>query len=143
MSDFEYKRINRLSKKNHRALTRRTMLRQIVFAGALVAFPGSFVALAQSKKVSKQAPIIPFKPSAQGTGIIGPYGEVNIFDIGGKAMPLLVSSVDGSALMDLTGRSAFVRYGKGSTAITLTTDGVKFGKAKVQPWSVGSISLMQ
>ncbi len=30
-------------------------------------------------------------------------------------------------------RSAYIRYGKGSTAITLTTDGVKFGAGKVLP----------
>ena len=79
--------------------------------------------------------MVPFKPSAEGSGIVGPYGEVKVFDIDKKALPLLVSSVDGLALMDVTGRSAFVRYGKGSKAITLTTDGVKFGNAKVQPWS--------
>jgi hypothetical protein len=70
----------------------------MVFAGVLIAFPGAFVALAQ-QKISKQAPIIPFKPSAKGLGIVDPYGEVNALDLGNKALPLLVSSVDGSALM--------------------------------------------
>jgi hypothetical protein len=139
MSNFEYKRIKRPNRKKYRALSRRNMLRQMIFAGVLVTFPGAFVALAQ-QKISKQAPVIPFKPSEKGTGIIGPYGEVNVFDIGGKALPLLVSAVDGSALMDFTGRSTFVRYGRGITAITLNADGVKFGIAKVEPWSKDVVS---
>lgn len=87
---------------------------------------------------SKKAPYIRFKRSAKGAkgeGVVGPFGEVRIFSVGGEVLPVFASSADGSAVMDITGRSAFVRYGKGQTAITLTTNGVKLGAAKEQPWS--------
>ncbi|MEO5887812.1 MAG: hypothetical protein ABIQ77_09125 [Anaerolineales bacterium] len=87
---------------------------------------------------NKKAPYIRFKRSAKGAkgeGVVGPFGEVRIFSVGGEVLPVFASSADGSAVMDITGRSAFVRYGRGPTAITLTTNGVKLGAAKEQPWS--------
>jgi hypothetical protein len=82
-----------------------------------------------------RVPLIPFEKSGKGRGVVGPYGEVLIFKVGNEELPVFVTAADGSATMDITGRSAFIRYGIGSTAITLTTDGVKFGAAKLQPWT--------
>lgn len=84
-------------------------------------------------------PLIPFENSKKGRGIVGPFGEVLISRVIDEELPVYVSSADGSAVMDLTGRSGFVRYGIGTAAITLTSAGVKFGVAKVQPWSARTV----
>lgn len=114
-------------------------MHQMALAGLGLALPwlgGAVLAqpLAQ-RRVSKEAPYIRFKRSVKGEGVAGPFGEVRIYSIGGEVLPVFASAADGSAVMDITGRSAFVRYGKGQTAITLTTNGVKFGAAKEQPYS--------
>lgn len=127
MSDFDWK------------MTRRALMRQMALAGLGLALPClGDAALAQppaQQRVSKKAPYIRFKRSAKGEGVVGPFGEVRIYSVGGEVLPVFASAADGSAVMDITGRSAFVRYGKGPTAITLTTNGVKLGAAKEQPWS--------
>ena len=59
-------------------------------------------------------------------------------------MPAVVSAFDGSAVMDCTGRSTFVRFGASTdaTAIKLTTEGVQFGAAKPEPWNADVVKKM-
>jgi hypothetical protein len=113
-------------------VTRRVMMTQTALAGLGLAIPWANGAFAQP---TVKAPVISFQRSKTGEGAIGPYGEVNIFKVGNEVLPVFAAAIDGSAVMDLRGRSAFVRYGKDPNAITLTATGVAFGKAKARPWS--------
>lgn len=116
-------------------ITRRALMRMMALAGIGFAIPWQDDALAQTR-FTRNAPSIPFKRNETGDGIVGPYGEVRVFDVGGDMLPVFVKATNDLAVMDVTGRSAFVRYGKGATSITLTAEGVKFGEtAKAQPWS--------
>ena len=112
-------------------VTRRQLMLQAGLTGLLLAFPWADRAFAALPPL----PAINFQKNKTGDGIVGPYGEVRIFNVGGEALPAVVSAVDGSALMDITGRSPFVRFGTGTTAITLTSGGVQFGDAKPEPWN--------
>ena len=82
-------------------------------------------------------PNIDFKLNKTGDGIIGPFGEARIYNVGGFAMPMIVTSADGSAVMDLTGRSPFIRLGAStdSSAIVLRSGSIQFGISKPVPWS--------
>ena len=118
-------------------ISRRDMIRQTAFTAMLLALPwkkAHALLLAPPKP-----PVIPFSPSRIGEGIIGPYGEVRIFDVGGEILPIYVASADGLAVMDLSARTPFVRYGTGTEAVTLTTAGVQIGTAKATPWSADTV----
>jgi hypothetical protein len=68
-------------------------------------------------------------------GVAGPYGSVQLFRVADEWLPVRVTTPDRSATIDFTGRTPFVRYGRGSTAITLTAAGVAFGStADPVPW---------
>ncbi|MBI3949512.1 MAG: twin-arginine translocation signal domain-containing protein [Acidobacteria bacterium] len=123
-------------------MTRRELLQKAAMAGLLLAVPWADRAVAAVPPL----PEIPFKKNKTGDGIIGPYGEARIFGFDTKelptqALPLLVSAADDSAVMDITGRSPFVRFGSStdSTAITLTSSGVTFGKTLLR-WSPNTIN---
>ena len=114
-------------------MTRRDLMLQTALASLLLAFPWADSAFA----AAPPPPKLSFVRNKTNDGIIGPYGEVRIFNVGGEALPAVISAFDGSALMDLTGRSPFVRFGASTdtTTITLTSSGVQFGAAKPEPWS--------
>lgn len=118
-------------------LTRRALLRHTAFAGLATALPWPSMVFAQPKK--PPIPRIPFSKRDRGETVAGPYGQVRIAKVGEEILPVIVSAANRSALMDLTGRSALVRYGVGSNAVTLTTAGVKFGTNKMRPWSAAVI----
>jgi hypothetical protein len=136
------RRAGRPADESELKITRRELMRQAAFAGLMFAFPWSDSLLAmplpQPRPLPKP-PIIPFKTSKIGQGIIGPYGEARVFDVGGVTLPVFVSAIDDSAQMDMTVRSPFVRYGVGASAITLTSRGVQMGSGKVQAWSPAMI----
>jgi hypothetical protein len=132
-------------------ITRRSLIHQTALTalGLGLPFVGD-VALAQpQRRVSRDAPFIRFKRSIRGgaivgplgsEGVVGPFGEVFVQRMGDETLPVLVAAADDSAVMDLTARSTFVRYGKGANAITLRSNGVKFGAAKEESWSPATIA---
>jgi hypothetical protein len=88
-------------------------------------------------------PQIKFTKNKTLDGIIGPFGEARIYKFNNDAMPLLVSTRDGSAVMDLTGRSPFIRIGSSpDSAIIINTQGIRFAKMRLQPWSASSIQAL-
>lgn len=87
-------------------------------------------------RFKKEVPFIKFTKSKVAEGAIGPFGEVRVFEVADEILPVYISAPDGSAVMDMTGRNPFVRYGNDATAITLTGDGVEFGKGqKLKSWN--------
>src|SRR4051794_15045455 len=120
-----------------RTVSRRAPMTQTLLGGLGLTLPGVSGAFAQpaARKPTLKLPVVRFRRSAKGDGVIGPYGEVRTFKVRNEVLPVFASAVDGSAVMDLTGRSVFVRYGgKGPSSITLTPTGVMFGSAKARPW---------
>jgi hypothetical protein len=109
-------------------MSRQEFIRIAALAGVSLAIPWASTAEATVPPI----PAIQFKKNKTRDGIIGPYGEVRIFDFKGQPLPLLVSAAGGLAMMDITGRSPFVRFGAptDATAITLTSAGVAFGRNK-------------
>lgn len=80
-------------------------------------------------------PHIPVQVIDKGERVRNIFGEVKITTVNKEALPTYVLAAEGSAMMDLNGRSGFVRFGSGMDAITLTGEGVQFGSDKVQSWS--------
>jgi hypothetical protein len=119
--------------KGQWTINRRDLMRGMAASGLMLAFP--WAGSAHAFLLAPKPPIIPFKPSTIGEGVIGPYGEVRIFAVGGEILPIYASAFDGSAIMDLSGRTPFIRYGAGTTAITLSTKGVQIGSDKPMAWS--------
>jgi len=118
--------------------TRREFLRKAAVAGLMLGVPWVDSAVA----AVPPPPVIRFDKNKTGDGVVGPYGEVRIGSVGGQALPVIVSAPDGSAVMDCSGRSPFVRFGTASdsTAIILTSDGVQLGtNAKPAPWNSDSV----
>jgi hypothetical protein len=114
-------------------MTRQEFIRKAALAGILLTIPWASTAEAKVPRM----PAIKFRKNKTRDGIIGPYGEVRIFEFKGEAVPLIVEAVGGLAVMDITARSPFVRFGASTdaTAITLTSAGVAFGKETPVKWS--------
>jgi hypothetical protein len=121
-------------------ISRRALLRQASLAGLMLAIPWRKSLFALPQPIPKPY-VIQFKPNKTGDGVIGPYGEARVFSMNGETLPVLVSTIDGSAVMDMSVRSPFIRYG-GSVPITLTTQGIQFGDTKPVAWSADSIKKM-
>jgi hypothetical protein len=80
-----------------------------------------------------------FTPNATGDGVVGPFGEVRIFNVGDGALPVIVNAAGGLAEMNLAARTPFVRIGTDDTAIILTSAGIQYGKGKAfQPWTTAA-----
>ena len=120
-------------------INRRDLMRGMAMSGVMLAFPWANSVHAFLLPAPKP-PIVPFSPSKTGEGVVGPYGEVRIFEVGGELLPIYVAAFDGSAMMDLSVRSPFIRYGSGASAITLTSKGVQVGSEKVLPWSADTVT---
>lgn len=140
-------------------ISRRELLRQAMAAGFMFALPWHDRLQAQSiplpntpivppnnriippKPNNKflKPPMISFKSNKMRDGIIGPYGEARIYTVNSEPLPVLVTTIDGLAVMDMTGRIPYVRYGTGTSSIMLTSEGVQFGKAPVIPWNKAAI----
>jgi len=138
-------------------MTRRQILEQATFAGLLFAFPWGESAFAAEQFPSKLSimerktksvpppPQISFMKNKTDDGIIGPFGEVRIYNLHGQVVPFKVTALNGMAEMNFSGRTHFVRFGseKNTTAITLTTSGVRFGASvKPVPWSAAVVRKM-
>lgn len=117
-------------------LTRRSLLRRMTFAGIGLAMPWGAVSLG-AQNYSKKRPGDPFKIGEGGETVTGPFGRVRVVASEEEVLPILVEAAGGLAVMDFTGRAGFVRFGRGKTAVTLTSSGVKFGEAGPEPWGAG------
>ncbi|MGH8137666.1 MAG: hypothetical protein ACREVV_05655 [Steroidobacteraceae bacterium] len=95
--------------------------------------------LAEVKAVGIKPVSAAFVSSANGAGVLGPWGEVVVARSGSTVVPAIIRSADKLAVADMTGRQARVQIGIGSAdAITLTSDGVAFGSsAKPEAWNAG------
>lgn len=104
------------------AVQRRELLR-FAIASTLLGVP----------RINRAGAAVPAPPSIvqptspTGDGVIGAYGEVRVADLGGTAVPVLVTAAGNLAVMNLTGRAAYIRFGSDTTAITLTSAGIRFG----------------
>ncbi len=114
-------------------LTRRQIMQRAAGAGLLLAFPWADRILAATPVIPK----VNFTRNKTGDGIMGPFGEARIYNVGGQVLPTVVTALGSRAVMDLTSRSPFVRFGSPTNraAITLTASGVQYGSAKAVPWS--------
>jgi hypothetical protein len=115
-------------------------------AAFMATFPWTQRALAAiaSPYQKSSPPIIKFTRNRTLDGIIGPFGEARIYKYNGEALPMLVVSRDASAIIDLTGRSPFIRIGSDlASAIYLNADGVMYGsKSRLQPWNARTIQAL-
>lgn len=118
-------------------MTRQEFLQKVALASALLSIPFAYTAEGAVPPIPK----IPFTPNRTGDGVVGPYGEVRIASAGGFALPLVVSATGGVAVMDVSARSPFARFGTSAdpAAITLTSAGVAFGKAAPVKWSPDTV----
>ena len=112
-------------------------------AAFMATFPWTQKALAAmgSPYQKSSPPVIKFTKNRTLDGIIGPFGEARIYKFSGEALPVLVSTRDGSAIMDMTGRSPFIRIGSEvASAIYLNSQGWRSGaRGRLQPWNAISI----
>src|SRR5688572_26241504 len=76
-------------------MSRKEFIRTTALASVLLAIPWASTADAQVPRM----PTIGFKKNKTRDGIIGPYGEVRIFNFEDQALPLLVSAAGGLAVM--------------------------------------------
>src|ERR1041384_823045 len=116
------------------SITRRTLMRQMAFAGLGLALPWESISGFQVRG-SKKKPDDLFRVNKEGDTVVGPFGKVRVIATDEEVLPVLVEATGGLALMDFTGRKGFVRFGRDKTAIVLTVDGVKFGENTLQPWN--------
>jgi hypothetical protein len=89
---------------------------------------------------SAVAPVA-FKPFEERglKGMIGPFGQVQVFTVGDQVLPVKVVTSDRSAMLDFTGRSPLVRYGSGASAVELGTQGVRFPGSPPLPWNPATV----
>lgn len=81
-------------------------------------------------------PKIILQANSTGDGVISGYGEVRVAKLGGTVVPILVRAAEGLAELNLTGRTAYIRYGTGASAITVSSAGIYFGATGRQiAWS--------
>lgn len=121
-------------------LTRQEFLQKVAYASVLMSIPFAYTAKAAVPAIPK----IPFTTNKTGDGIVGPYGEARIGGSAGIALPLVVTAAGGGAVMDVSARTPFARFGASTdaTAITLTSAGVAFGKATPLKWSADTVRAM-
>lgn len=120
-------------------ISRRLLLRQAGIASVLLALPWTASADTFLFPGDPKPPEIPFRPSRLGEGIVGPYGEVRILEVNNELLPIFTAASDDSAVMDMSNRVPFVRYGTGSNAITLSAAGIRFGLGRPVAWSADSL----
>ena len=68
-------------------------------------------------------------------GVLGPYGEVQVFKLRKEWIPVRVATNDRSASADFTGRASVVRFGNRANAIRLSPEGVRFGDERTLSWT--------
>lgn len=120
-------------------ITRRTLMRQMAFAGIGLALPWKSILFAPQRDPKKALPEL-FKISDGGKTVVGPFGEVRVVVGEEEIVPVLIKAAGGLAVMDFTGRKALVRFGNGKEAITFNTGGVQFGEAPIQKWDTTVVS---
>ncbi len=113
-------------------LNRRELFVKMALAGLVMGVPWSSLAFAGVPP----PPSVGFKGNRTRDGVIGPFGEVRVHRVGEVSLPVVVSATGDAAVMDMTGRSPFVRFGSAGdkAAITLTAEGVRFGADKPVAW---------
>lgn len=118
-------------------MTRQEFLQKVAYASVLMSIPFAYTAGAAVPAIPK----IPFATNKTGDGIVGPYGEVRIGSAAGIALPLVVSAAGAAAVMDVSARTPFARFGASTdaTAITLTSAGVAFGKTTPLKWGSDTV----
>ena len=79
--------------------------------------------------------------TVSGDGVTGPWGEVRVGRAGSQVLPVLIRSADKLGLIALAQKQPAVTIGDGrADAITLTSEGVAFGKgAKPEAWSAALV----
>lgn len=87
-----------------------------------------------------QAPRAVYRKNADGSGIVGPYGEVVVTRSGALMLPAVVRAPDGVAELQLARREPFLRIGDehGRTSVRLDRRGITVG-GKARAWSRESI----
>lgn len=140
---------------------RRVLARRTACAAAALAFPWFDRVSAAPAQTGPQRPLDPldrelelpaagarrltvprvdFAALSGARGVSGPFGRVELAKVESEELPVIVEAHDGSAKLDVSGRSISVRYGTGSGAIVLGTAGVTFGTGKPAPWDAATVS---
>lgn len=112
-------------------IDRRELLR-FAIASTLLGVP--WIERAEAAVPAPPRIMLPTSPT--GDGAVSAYGEVRVADLGGTAVPVLVTAAGGLAVMNLTGRAAYIRFGNDTSAITVSSAGIRFGATGRQmAWS--------
>ncbi len=83
-----------------------------------------------------------YTPSAGGSGMIGPWGEVRAARLPEGLAPYFIQSANKLGLFDYSGRMPFVRL-SGAQEIRLTPTGIELAGGKPQPWDKGGITALK
>ncbi len=121
-------------------MDRRTMLRNGALFGLLSTLPFAKTGWGNNLD-TKTPPILLFKRSTVGEGLVSAFGEVRIAEIKGNTLPIYMASNNGSCVIDASGRGIYAKFGNDSNAIKLTPTRIEFGKSN-EPWSKKSIERM-
>ncbi|RYG78703.1 MAG: hypothetical protein EON59_16935, partial [Alphaproteobacteria bacterium] len=85
-------------------------------------------------KFNGKIPQALYTTTNQGTGVMGPWGEVRTATLDGQIVPYFIQSADKGGVFDFSKRNFFVELG-GSGGLTITAEGFAVGKGgKVTPW---------
>lgn len=125
--------------------TRRDLLLGGSACGALLAFGLPLWAQDKSKpfpKYSGAMPPVLFRPTSNGLGMTGPWGEVRTVRLDQGLAPYFIQSADKGGILDFSGRNILIRLGDESSGLTITTNGFAIGKAKPTPWKGNSARLI-
>ncbi len=113
--------------------SRRSALVRMALAGAgiMTALP----ARARRKRSLRPPPGPSVHVDVGGTRARGPFGELRCWQLGGQLLPVYVTAAAGAAVMDCRGPTPIIRFDDGAARITLTPEGLRFGRAPIRPWS--------
>ncbi|MEP9400554.1 hypothetical protein [Sphingomonas sp. VNH70] len=83
-----------------------------------------------------------YTPSANGAGMIGPWGEVRAARLPEGLVPYFIQSANKLGVFDYSGRMPFVRLG-GAKEIRLTPAGIELDGGKPYPWDKNGIAALK
>lgn len=123
-------------------LERRAMLRAGTSIGLMgLVMPTASHAWMQGK-ASGKPPGNLFTPTADGFGMMGPWGEVRAARLPEGMTPYLIQTADKLGLFDYTGRKPVVTF-KGAQEIRLTSDNIQIGSNPPMAWDKAGVAALK